>query len=568
MYPASGAGCPWPSNPGVGGIPFQQTEAIAMTPDPRISARAARLIETEIGNPTDGRTSPGRQTLPEDLLREAAHRLGVVCLASAGLWAANFLLVHGIHPLPGTLESDQLARHDKWVPVFDAVGGAAFLLSLCLYWYTRRSKRSAQFLLDLALVYEVFIAASIGLLDYAVGAPSGVSWIAVIILLFAPIIPSQPWKTGLAAFLAASMDPLAALFWKSRGVDAPSMPAVLILAVPNYLCAMLAPVISHIINRLGREVRKAREMGSYVLEGMIGKGGMGEVWEATHRFLARPAAVKLIKPEVLSAVTKVQADVLLQRFRREARAAANLRSPHTIQLYDFGVAGDGTFYYVMELLNGMDLQTLVEEHGPIPPARTVHILQQACESLAEAHDRGLVHRDIKPANIQVCCMGHYFDYVKVLDFGLVKRAGVETAVDGGLTAPNAVTGTPAYLSPESALGEKVDQRTDIYALGCVAYWMLTGRQVFEGQNIVQVMARHIHTAPEPPSLYSLFRIPPELDDIVLACLAKQADERPASARELADRLAQCEVHEPWSRDHARLWWESRLEPEPAFTFGD
>jgi serine/threonine-protein kinase len=199
----------------------------------------------------------------------------------------------------------------------------------------------------------------------------------------------------------------------------------------------------------------------------------------------------------------------------------------------------------------MDLQTLVEEYGPLPPARAIHILQQACESLAEAHDRGLIHRDIKPANIQLCCIGHYFDYVKVLDFGLVKRAGGDSALDVGLTAPNMLTGTPAYLSPESAQGEPIDQRTDLYALGCVAYWMLTGRQVFEGQNVVQVIARHIHTAPEPPSLYTLFRIPPELDEI-----------------ELADRLAQCEVYEPWSREHARLWWESRLEPEPAVTFGD
>jgi eukaryotic-like serine/threonine-protein kinase len=539
-----------------------------MTSDPRNSPRDHPPAEMVIGSPAANQSSLGRQALPEDLLREAAHRVGVVCLASAALWAANFLLVHGIHPLPGTMEPEHIARHDDWVPVFDVVGGAAFVLSLALYWYTRRSTKSAQFLLDLALVYEVLIAASIGLLDYAVGTPVGVSWIAVIILLFAPIIPSRPWKTGLAAFLAATMDPLGALYWQWRGVEVPSLPAVLILAVPNYLCALLAPVISHIINRLGREVRKAREMGSYVLGGLIGKGGMGEVWEATHRFLARPAAVKLIKPEVLSAVTKVQADVLLQRFRREARAAANLRSPHTIQLYDFGVSGDGTFYYVMELLNGMDLQTLVEEYGPLPPARAIHILQQACESLAEAHDRGLIHRDIKPANIQLCCVGHYFDYVKVLDFGLVKRAGVDSALDAGLTAPNMVTGTPAYLSPESAQGEPVDQRTDIYALGCVAYWMLTGRQVFEGQNVVQVIARHIHTAPEPPSLYSLFRIPPELDDIVLACLAKRPEDRPASARELADQLAQCEVHEPWSRDHARLWWESRLEPEPAVTFGD
>jgi serine/threonine protein kinase len=195
-------------------------------------------------------------------------------------------------------------------------------------------------------------------------------------------------------------------------------------------------------------------------------------------------------------------------------------------------------------------------------------LQQACESLAEAHDRGLVHRDIKPANIQVCCMGHYYDYVKVLDFGLVKSSGIDGKPDPGLTAPNMVTGTPAYLSPESAMGEAVDQRTDIYSLGCVAYWMLTGRQVFEGKGVVQIMARHIHTPPDPPSHYSLFHIPAELDEIVLSCLAKAPEDRPATARELADRLAQCEVTEAWTREHARLWWESRLVPEPVVTFGD
>jgi serine/threonine-protein kinase len=220
----------------------------------------------------------------------------------------------------------------------------------------------------------------------------------------------------------------------------------------------------------------------------------------------------------------------------------------------------------MELLNGMDLQTLVEEHGPIPPARTIHILRQACESLAEAHDRGLIHRDIKPANIQVCCMGHYFDYVKLLDFGLVKSQTGDAKVEPGLTAPNMVAGTPAYLSPEGALGEPVDPRTDIYALGCVAYWMLTGRPVFEGQGVVQLMARHIHTPPEPPSLYSLFQIPADLEELVLACLSKRPEDRPGSARDLADRLAACELGEQWSRDHARLWWESRLEPETALTF--
>jgi len=168
----------------------------------------------------------------------------------------------------------------------------------------------------------------------------------------------------------------------------------------------------------------------------------------------------------------------------------------------------------------------------------------------------------------VCCLGHYYDFVKVLDFGLVKSAGADPTVDAGLTAPNMVPGTPAYLSPEGALGEVVDQRTDIYALGCVAYWMLTGRYVFEGQGAVQVMARHIHTPPEPPSFYSLFGIPSRLDEIVLACLAKQPEERPSNARELADLLAECEVGEEWTREHARLWWGSRLQPDAAVSFSD
>jgi eukaryotic-like serine/threonine-protein kinase len=509
--------------------------------------------------------SAGRHTLPDDLLSEAAHRLGLICLLIAGLLLANFVLVHFVEPMPDTVHAGNPELHGEWQRVFDLIGGATLLVSLGIFWFTRRSRRNPRFLLDFALGYEVVMALSVGLLNYAVAPPHGVSWIAIIILLFPSVVPSRPWKTLVVALIAASMDPVGALIWSELGQPVPSIDSVFILAIPNYLCALIAPVISHIITRLGREVRKAREMGSYELVQKIGSGGMGEVWEAKHRFLARPAAVKLIKPQVLRAVTAMQADVLLQRFRREARAAANLRSPHTIELYDFGVAGDGTFYYVMELLNGLDLQTLVEEHGPVPPARTVHILCQVCESLAEAHGRGLIHRDIKPANIQVCCMGHYYDYVKVLDFGLVKSAGIDAQADPRLTAPNVVAGTPAYLSPESALGDPVDHRSDLYALGCVAYWMLTGRPVFEGQGVVQIMARHIHTPPEPPSLYSLSRIPSELDEIVLSCLAKSPADRPASARDLADRLAQCELGEQWTRDHARLWWDSRLAPEPALS---
>ncbi|HEY5940179.1 MAG TPA: serine/threonine-protein kinase, partial [Gemmatimonadales bacterium] len=194
----------------------------------------------------------------------------------------------------------------------------------------------------------------------------------------------------------------------------------------------------------------------------------------------------------------------------------------------------------------------------------IFLLQQVCESLAEAHQRGLVHRDIKPGNIQVCRLGEYSDWVKVLDFGLVKSQGGD-ALEPGLTAPHTVTGTPAYLSPESALGEPVDQRTDIYALGCVAYWMLTGRYVFTGESAMQIVARHVSSPPVPPSKHSSFDVSPSLDQLVLACLAKEPADRPGTARELNDRLGECAEESAWTREDARQWWETRMERETAVT---
>jgi eukaryotic-like serine/threonine-protein kinase len=528
-----------------------------MVPNSKLPAPSSKLIETEIASPP----APTTRGLPEDLLRQAARRLGMACLVIAGLWGANFLLAHLLQPAPVQATDVAILR------TFDVLGAINIVASLGLFWYSRRAKRNPRFLLNLGLAYELLIALSIGILDWAYTPPMGISWIAIIILIFAAIIPSRPAKTLVTALLAASMDPLGALIWKAAGQNVPGIGEVFIIAFPNYLCAAIAPLISHIITGLGREVRKAREMGSYVLGDLIGAGGMGEVWQATHRFLARPAAIKLIKPAVLGAMTRQQSDVLVQRFRREAQAAATLRSPHTIHLYDFGVTSEGTFYYVMELLNGMDLQTLVSTFGPLPAARTIYLLQQACESLAEAHERGLVHRDIKPGNIQVCRMGQYSDWVKVLDFGLVKSQAGEVH-EPGLTAPNTVTGTPAYLSPESALGERVDRRADIYALGCVAYWMLTGRYVFTGDSAMQIVARHVSSEPVPPSRHSAFDVSPALDELVLACLKKKPSDRPATARELCDRLGECEVETAWTREDARAWWETRMEAESVVRFSD
>ena len=255
--------------------------------------------------------------------------------------------------------------------------------------------------------------------------------------------------------------------------------------------------------------------------------------------------------------------VAIERFRREAQAAAVLQSPHTIALYDYGATGEGTFYYAMELLDGPSFEQLVERHGPVPAERAIHLLMQACESLAEAHTRGLIHRDIKPSNLIATRFGLDVDYVKVLDFALVKFHQVADR-PATLTAPNLATGTPAFMAPEAALGERTaDHRVDIYSLGCVGYWLLTGQFVFDDQSAARVMQRHITEAPVAPSRRTELPIPPELDTLILDCLAKQAGERPASAQLLRERLAVVPVEERWTADRARRWWDDHMPQQQA-----
>ena len=248
--------------------------------------------------------------------------------------------------------------------------------------------------------------------------------------------------------------------------------------------------------RMGRRLREARDLGSYELEERLGEGGMGEVWRAKHRLLARPAAIKLVQPEMLGADGSADSRLALQRFESEAQATAALTSPHTIRLFDFGATDDGRFYYVMELLDGRDMAALVGEFGPLPVPRVLFLLRQVCHSLAEAHSRGLVHRDIKPANIFVCRMGLDADVVKVLDFGLVQSAERDPAQDltQTLATLQGVVGTPAFMAPEMIVGDRaVDHRADLYALGCVAYFLLTGEHVFQGGTHMQSLIDHVST---------------------------------------------------------------------------
>jgi serine/threonine-protein kinase len=297
---------------------------------------------------------------------------------------------------------------------------------------------------------------------------------------------------------------------------------------------------------------------------MLGKGGMGEVWRARHRMLTRDAAIKLIQPEMLSHISGRNATVMQRRFEQEAKATALLRSPHTIELYDFGVTENGVFYYVMELLDGIDLETLVKKFGPQPASRVVYILRQVCRSLADAHRHGMIHRDIKPTNIFLCRMGNEFDFAKVLDFGLVKML---ESNEPQMTGESATTGTPAYMAPELALGAShIDGRTDLYGLGCVAYWLLTGTMVFQEKGSAAMMLAHLQKTPVPPSQRTEIAVPQSLDRAILMCLAKTPEQRPADAETVRRMFEGCTEAGSWTAEDAERWWLANMpEASPAMS---
>ncbi len=289
---------------------------------------------------------------------------------------------------------------------------------------------------------------------------------------------------------------------------------------------------------------------------------MGEVWRAKHRLLSRQAAVKLIRTDALSSDSGAAVETVLRRFEREAQATSTLQSPHTVEVYDFGITEEGTFYYAMELLEGLDLQTLVERWGPLPSERVVAILAQVCDSLAEAHHNGLIHRDLKPANIFLTQRGLKHDFVKVLDFGLVKSANRPVEENPNLTKTGAIVGSPAYISPEAIRGSEIDERVDLYALGCVAYWLMTGRLVFEADTIPEMLVDHLGKVPEPPSNITELEIPPELERLVLACLEKEPEDRPSSIQALIPQLEACPVGRPWTQERAKRWWRIHRPIDP------
>ena len=484
---------------------------------------------------------------------EISRRLTAVGGAFAAIFCIAILLFNVVAPMMGNMPE---LRRLMWPMPGNLIALTATVLSLALIGIARKEQGNPGLLQRVGAAYLVLICFIFGLITFWVprfDAPVP-SWVGLAIVGYVGLVPADPRSTRTTVLVAATMAPLAlvVVVLAGRPVSATRF-EYLMAFLPNYLCAGLAMVHSRVIGKLGRQVKEARELGSYRLEERLSEGGMGEVYRASHRMLARPAAIKLILPEKLGSITPEYSNVLRQRFRLEAESVASLRSPHTVSLYDFGVAQDGRLFLVMELLEGLDLESLVRRHGPLPPARVVHLLRQACHSLEEAHARGLIHRDIKPSNIFACRMGLTVDFVKVLDFGLVKE---QSRSDARLTAPNRTAGTPAYMAPEMVMnGDAVDHRADLYALGCVAYWLLTGRMVFQGSSTVDILLQHAHAAPMPPSERGELDIPAELESVVLACLAKSPADRPQSAGELSRRLGAALGHSMgWTEADANRWW--------------
>ncbi len=385
-------------------------------------------------------------------------------------------------------------------------------------------------------------------------------FVMAFLMVRAAIVPSSPWRTLSIGFVCSvPLALFAHLAWDAPSPIekfSPSAVGLIFGFMQGLVYSVVSAIISKVIYGLQAKVRAAMQLGQYTLEEKIGEGGMGSVYRARHALLRRPTAVKLLPLEKAG-------EHALVRFEREVQQTSRLTHPNTVAIYDYGHTPDGVFYYAMEYLAGLALDDLVLFDGPQSAGRVIHILTQAAEALAEAHDMGLIHRDIKPANIVLCKRGGLDDVVKVLDFGLVKDLGGSDDVQLSTTAT--ITGTPLYIAPETLTDpSSIDGRTDLYALGGVAYNLLTAQALFDGKTIVEICGHHLHTEPTPPSKLLDEPLDDDLEAIVLQCLAKKPADRPTDALGLRDSLLACQAAGSWSSGDARQWWEDKADEIDAF----
>jgi len=515
-----------------------------------------RLTNTRVTLVQTAQASAGRGT--SRLLQSRLRTFAIILLAAMFVWLVRglFLTAPGYLSIQiagllliGALAAPLWSSHHYTRPRLRLleVGMAAITiarLGACSYFVVANRIEAGAELLALAEVYNTTMA------------------VGGLIVIYGVLIPNVWQRTAVMAGSMAAV-PVAGLvavrifdadFYRAlQSIVGPE--TVVDLGLALVISVLTATVGTQIIYALRREARVARNMGQYQLQERIAIGGMGEIWRASHRFLARPAAIKVIQPDKVDPLDREAAAQVLERFEREAQATATLESLHTVRVYDFGRTDAGEFYYAMELLNGFDVEQLIERYGPISPARAVHLLVQVCDSLAEAHELGQVHRDIKPSNLFLCKVGLAFDVVKVLDFGLVTRAGSEETSDARLQ-DEGMAGTPAYMAPEQVLAvTTIDERADIYALGCVAYWMLSGHTLFDIERPIAMAVAHVKAPPMPLGRRTELPIPKDLEAVIMQCLEKDPGRRPTTAEELASALLACDCGPLWGPLAARDWWQ-------------
>jgi len=431
------------------------------------------------------------------------------------------------------------------------------LITMGVIWVTQLARRqpSIERLYWIDFIVTVGIGSVFGLSAYMSYDKRAAVWTAFIFTVFivmgrALIVPSSPRRTLVVSGVAFAPLAAAGIAMAIRWEQYLEFPPVA-FALGDLFCAgvtvLLATTGSGVIYGLRRQVSEAMQLGQYTLDEKIGEGGMGAVYRARHAMLRRPTAIKLLPPAKLGAES-------LKRFEREVQHMSQLTHPNTVAVYDYGRSPDGVFYYAMEYLDGVDLETLVRIDGPQPAPRVVHILRQVCGALDEAHGLGLTHRDIKPANVILCRRGNQPDVAKVVDFGLVKPV---TPEDADHSATQVILGTPAYLAPEAVTDPStVGPAVDLYALGAVGYYLLTGKRVFEGKTVVDLCVQHVSATPKLPSTRTDNSIPGDLERLIMCCLEKVPSARPGSARELRATLTALPVYQEWDEASALSWWET------------
>jgi serine/threonine-protein kinase len=427
------------------------------------------------------------------------------------------------------------------------------LLGMAVMWVViRRGRWSGPALLAADVALQ---AAMIGTcllmyeLSYAQGNRSLVPFLGLLVMTRAVVVPSRAMRTLIGGLIAAAGILAIQLahgqlqYWHGHTVPQEGFVEVVSWDFTYLvLSAVIAAVASRVNFRLRVSAYEARRLDQYVLEGLIGKGAMGEVHRAQHALMRRPTAIKLVRAEVLT-------ERLLKRFEQEVRHTSRLTHPNTIRVYDYGQTADGVFYYAMELLEGADLDRVVQASGPFPPGRVIHVLVQALGALAEAHAVGLVHRDVKPGNLILCRQGLAHDVVKVTDFGLVRDT---EAAEPSLASADELCGSPHTISPEVVQGQKATAAVDIYALGAVGCWLLTGKPIFDATNVMEFIVAHMQRPPIRPS--ARLPVPADLETVLMSCLAKDPFDRPANADALRTSLLACVDAGRWTEADAAAWW--------------